>query len=83
MSVMNLLGQVSGESSEVVSQEAMIEKIYEAVQYLTTGGLRLILIVCIISLVGILWLVHRQQKLARNQVKLADILEAMVERAEQ
>ena len=81
MGVMSLLAELSGESSEVVSQEAMMEQIYQAVQGLPTGGLRLILIVSIISLVGILWLVHRQQKLARNQVKLAGILEEMAERS--
>ncbi len=81
MGAMSLLAQVSAESSEAVSQEAMIEQIYQAAQNLPAGGLRLILIVSIISLVGILWLVHRQQKLARNQVKLAGILEEMAERS--
>ena len=81
MGVMSLLAQVPAESSEAVSQEAMIKQIYEAVEHVPTGGLRLILVVSIISLVGILWLVHRQQKLARNQVKLAGILEGMAERS--
>ena len=81
MGIAVLLAEVSGAATEEVSQEAMIEQIYQAVQDLPAGGLRLIMIVSIISLVGILWLVHRQQKLARNQVKLAGILEEMAERS--
>jgi len=68
-------------ASETMSQEDMVKEIYQAVQGFPAGGLRLILVVSIISLVGILWLVHRQQKLARNQVKLASILEEMAERS--
>ncbi len=79
MGAMSLLAAVPT-ASEAVSQEGMVEEIYQAVQGLPTGGLRLILVVSIISLVGILWLVHRQQKLARNQVKLAAILEELAER---
>ncbi len=81
MGIAVLLAEVTTQSAEVPSEEAMIEQIYQAVQNLPAGGLRLILIVSIISLVGILWLVHRQQKLARNQVKLAGILEEMAERS--
>ena len=81
MGIAVLLAEVTTQSAEVPSEEAMIKQIYQAVQDLPAGGLRLILLVSIISLVGILWLVHRQQKLARNQVKLAGILEEMVERS--
>ena len=80
MGAMSLLAALPA-ASETMSQEDMVKEIYQAVQNLPTGGLRLILIVSIISLVGILWLVHRQQKLARNQVKLAGILEEMAERS--
>ena len=80
MGAMSLLAALPA-ASETMSQEDMIKEIYQAAQNLPTGGLRLILIVSIISLVGILWLVHRQQKLARNQVKLAGILEEMAERS--
>ncbi len=80
MGAMSLLAAVPA-ASEAVSQEDMVKEIYQAAQNLPTGGLRLILVVSIISLVGILWLVHRQQKLARNQVKLAGILEEMAERS--
>jgi len=80
MGAMSLLAALPA-ASETMSQEDMVKEIYQAAQNLPTGGLRLILIVSIISLVGILWLVHRQQKLARNQVKLAGILEEMAERS--
>ncbi len=80
MGAMSLLAALPA-ASETMSQEDMVKEIYQASQDLPTGGLRLILIVSIISLVGILWLVHRQQKLARNQVKLAGILEEMAERS--
>ena len=76
MSVMSLLAALPA-GSETKSQEEMVTDIYQAAQNLPAGGLRLILLVSIVSLVGILWLVHRQQKLARNQVKLAGILEEM------
>ena len=76
MGVMSLLAALPA-GSETKSQEEMVTDIYQAAQNLPAGGLRLILLVSIISLVGILWLVHRQQKLARNQVKLAGILEEM------
>ena len=79
MGAMNLLAALPA-ASETMSQEDMVKEIYQAAQNLPTAGLRLILLVSIISLVGILWLVHRQQKLARNQVKLAAILEEMAER---
>ena len=69
-------------ASEAMSQEDMVKEIHQAVQGLPVGGLKLIFLVSIISLVGILWLVHRQQKLARNQVKLAGILEEMSVRSE-
>ena len=81
MGAMSLLAAVPA-ASETMSQEDMVKEIYQAAQNLPAGGLRLMLVVSIISLVGILWLVHRQQKLARNQVKLAGILEEMAERAE-
>ena len=80
MGAMSLLATLPA-ASETMSQEDMVKEIYQAAQNLPTGGLRLILLVSIISLVGILWLVHRQQKLARNQVKLAGILEEMAERS--
>ncbi len=79
MGAMSLLAALPA-ASETMSQEDMVKEIYQAARNLPTGGLRLILVVSIISLVGILWLVHRQQRLARNQVKLAGILEEMAER---
>ena len=81
MGIAVLLAQVSGAATEKVSQDEMIQQIYQATQDLPPGGLWRILIVSIISLLGIIWLVHRQQKLARNQVKLAAILEEMAERS--
>ena len=39
------------------------------------GELHWILIISVLSLVGIIWLVHRQHRLARNQVKIAAMLE--------
>ena len=68
-------------ASEAMSQEDMVKEIYQAAQKLPPGGLKIIWVISVVSLVGILWLVHRQQKLARNQVKLAAILEEMAERS--
>lgn len=81
MGIAVLLAQVSEAATEKVSQDEMIQQIYRATQDLPAGGLWRILIVSIISLLGIIWLVHRQQKLARNQVKLAAILEEMSQRS--
>ncbi len=78
MGAMSLLAAVPA-ASEVVSQEDMVKEIYQAVAT-RSSGMQMILIVGIISLIGIAWLVHRQQRLARNQVKLASILEEMAER---
>ncbi len=78
MGAMSLLAAVPA-ASEAVSQEDMVKEIYQAVAT-RTSGMQMILIVTIVSLIGIAWLVHRQQKLARNQVKLATILQEMVER---
>lgn len=71
------LAQVGTESGVIPSQETMIQHIYEAVKGVPAGGVRWILIISIISLVGVLWLVHRQYRLARNQVKIAAMLEDM------
>ena len=74
------LAECVTESGGIPSQGAMIQHIYEAVKGVPAGGLRWILILSIISLVGILWLVHRQYRLARNQVKIAAMLEDMAEK---
>ncbi len=78
MGAMSLLAALPA-ASEAMSQEDMIKEIYQAVGT-RTSGMQMILIVSIISLIGIAWLVHRQQKLARNQLKLAAVLEEMAER---
>jgi hypothetical protein len=82
MGIAVLLAQASETVTKEVSQKEMIEQIYQATQNLPPNGLRLMLVISIISLVGILWLVHRQQKLARNQVKLAGLLAEMAEQAD-
>ena len=79
MGAMSLLAALPA-ASETMSQEDMVKEIYQAVAT-RTSGMQMILIVSIISLIGIAWLVHRQHKLARNQVKLAGILEEMAERS--
>ncbi len=79
MGAMSLLAALPARS-ETMSQEDMVKEIYQAVAT-RTSGMQMILIVSIISLIGIAWLVHRQQRLARNQVKLAGILEEMAERS--
>ncbi len=81
MGIAVLLAQVSEAATEKVSQEEMIQQIYQATQDLPAGGLWRILIISIISLLGIIWLVHRQQKLARNQVKIAAMLEKMADQS--
>jgi len=57
------------------TQEMMIERINQVIEGSPHGALRWILVLSIISLVGILWLVHLQHKLARNQVKLAAMIQ--------
>ena len=83
MGIAVLLAQVPEAVTEEVSQEAMITQIYQATQNLPAGGLQLTLVVSVISLVGIIWLVHRQQKLAGNQVKLAALVEELAQRSDQ
>ncbi len=78
MGAMSLLAALPA-ASEAMSQEDMVKEIYQAVAT-RSSGMQMILIVGIISLIGIAWLVQRQQRLARNQVKLAGILEEMAER---
>lgn len=78
MGAMSLLA-VESAIPKAMSQEGMVKEIYQAVAT-RTSGMQLILVVSIISLIGIAWLVHRQQRLARNQVKLATILEELAER---
>jgi hypothetical protein len=46
------------------------------------GGLRWVLILGIVSLVGIVWLVHRQHRLARNQLRIAAMLEDLSKRCD-
>ena len=75
MNIAILLGQISAQAEQALSEKEMIQQIYEAVNGLPAGGLKWILILSAISLVGIVWLVHRQQKLARNQVRIAAMLE--------
>lgn len=88
MSIAVLLADMSCSATDMacpvtkaVPQEEMIRQIYQTAQNMPSGGLRLILIISIISLVGIIWLVHRQQKLARNQVKIAAMLEKMADQS--
>ncbi len=81
MGIAVLLAQVSEAATEKVSQEEMIQQIYRATQDLPAGGLWRILIVSIISLLGIIWLVDRQQNLTRKQGKLVAILEEMAEQS--
>ena len=72
-----ILAQVETESAKSLTDTQMIEHIYEATKNSPSGALNLILVLTAVSLVGIIWLVHRQQKLACNQVKLALLLEEL------
>lgn len=81
MSITLLLAQAPAELVEVPSRAAaVLQQTQEAMKGMPAGGLRWVLIISIVSLVGILWLVHRQHKLARNQVKIAGMLEDMAKR---
>ena len=77
MHVAILLGQIPSEAEKVLSENEMIKQIHEAVKGAPGGTLKWVLILSVVSLVGIVWLVHRQQKLAKNQVKIAGMLEEM------
>lgn len=77
MHVAILLGQIGAEAEKVLSENEMIKQVHEAVKGAPEGALKWVLILSIVSLVGIVWLVHRQQKLAKNQVKIAAMLEEM------
>lgn len=77
MNVGIILAQIETEAAQTLTDTQMIQRIHEVVKNAPPGALRLILLFCVVSLVGILWLVHRQQKLARNQVKLAVLLEEL------
>ena len=67
MSMTILLGQISAQAEKVLSEKEMIQQTYEAIKGVPANGLRWVLVISIVSLVGILWLVHRQHRLARNQ----------------
>ena len=82
MSMPILLGQIPAQPIETPSQEAMMQQIYEVVNGVPAGGLRWVLILSVVSVVGILWLVHRQHRLARNQVKMAVMLEDLSKRVD-
>ena len=82
MNMTILLGQISTEAEKVLSEKEMIQQTYEAIKGVPANGLRWVLVISIVSLVGILWLVHRQQNLARNQVKIAGMLEDLSKRCE-
>ena len=82
MNMAILLGQISVQTEKVLSETEMIQQIYEAVNGVPAGGLRWGLILSVVSLVGILWLVHRQHRLARNQVRIATMLENLAKRCE-
>ena len=82
MNMTILLGQISAEAEKVLSEKEMIQQTYEAIKGVPANGLRWVLVISIVSLVGILWLVHRQQSLARNQVKIAGMLEDLSKRCE-
>ena len=82
MSMTILLGQISAQAEKVLSEKEMIQQTYEAIKGVPANGLRWVLVISIVSLVGILWLVHRQHRLARNQVKIAAMLEDLAKRCE-
>ncbi|NIA07015.1 MAG: hypothetical protein GWP14_05170 [Actinobacteria bacterium] len=83
MNMAILLGQISAQTENVLSEKEMIQQIHQAVQGAPAGGLRWVLILSVVSLVGILWLVHRQHRLARNQVKIATMLEDLSKRCDE
>ena len=82
MSMTILLGQISAQAEKVLSEKEMIQQTYEAIKGVPANGLRWVLVISIVSLVGILWLVHRQHRLARNQVKIAAMLEDLAKRCD-
>ena len=82
MSMTILLGQISAQAEKVLSEKEMIQQTYEAIKGVPANGLRWVLVISIVSLVGILWLVHRQHRLARNQVKIAAMLEDLSKRCD-
>ena len=82
MNMAILLGQISAQTEKALSEKEMIQQTYEAIKGVPATGLRWVLVISIVSLVGILWLVHRQQSLARNQVKIAGMLEDLSKRCE-
>ena len=82
MNMAILLGRIFVPVEKVLSDKEMVQQIHEAVKGVPAGGLRWVLIISIVSLVGILWLVHRQHSLARNQVKIAAMLEDLSKRCD-
>ena len=82
MNMAILLGQISAQTEKILGEKEAIQQIHEAVKGVPAGGLRWVLIISIVSLVGILWLVHRQHSLARNQVKIAAMLEDLSKRCD-
>lgn len=77
MNVGIILAQTESQTAKTLTDTQMIQQVYEVVKNSPPGALNLILVITAVSLVGIIWLVHRQQKLARNQVKLALLLEEL------
>ena len=82
MNMAILLGQIPVQTEKILGEKEMIQQIHQAVQGTPVGGLRWVLILSIVSLAGILWLVHRQHRLARNQVKIAAMLEDLSKRCD-
>ena len=72
-----ILAQIEPEAAKILTDADKIQRIHEVVEKSPPGALNLILVLTAVSLIGIIWLVHRQQKLARNQVKLALLLEEL------
>ena len=77
MNIGTILAQTEPTVAEILTDTEKIQRIHEVMGNSPPGALNWILILTAVSLVGIIWLVHRQQKLARNQVKLALLLEEL------
>ena len=77
MNIGTILAQTKPEVVKALTDADKIHRIHEVIEKSPSGALYWVLILTAVSLVGIIWLVHRQQKLARNQVKLALLLEEL------
>ena len=83
MSLATLLANTETMPIKELTDTEKIEQVYQVFKDLPPGALRWIFVLSIISVVGILWLVHRQHRLARNQVKLAAMVEEISKRSGQ